>query len=94
MANNLLYKASLHLGASPQKKGAAYYKIQTVGDRQQFDAVGESLLIFSFSRSSNPLAKSWALLLVLPSGFVFVDKTQRVEILFVPVGKSQRFTSS
>jgi hypothetical protein len=39
MANDLLYKASLHLGASPQnKRGSLLYKIQTVGNRQQTDA--------------------------------------------------------
>jgi hypothetical protein len=36
MANDLLYKASLHLGASPQnKRSSLLYKIPTVGNRQQ-----------------------------------------------------------
>jgi hypothetical protein len=36
MANDLLYKASPHLGASPQnKRSSLLYKIQTVGNRQQ-----------------------------------------------------------
>jgi hypothetical protein len=35
MANDLLYKATLHLGASPQnKRSSLLYKIQTVGNRQ------------------------------------------------------------
>jgi hypothetical protein len=35
MANDLLYKAILHLGASPQnKRSSLLYKIQTVGNRQ------------------------------------------------------------
>jgi hypothetical protein len=35
MANDLLYKASLHLGASPQnKRSTLLYKIPTVGNRQ------------------------------------------------------------
>jgi hypothetical protein len=35
MANDLLYKASLHLGASPQnKRRSLLYKIPTVGNRQ------------------------------------------------------------
>jgi hypothetical protein len=38
MANDLLYKASLHLGASPQnKRGSLLYKIPTVGNRQQIE---------------------------------------------------------
>jgi hypothetical protein len=37
MANDLLYKASLHLGASPQnKRSSLLYKIQTVRNIQQF----------------------------------------------------------
>jgi hypothetical protein len=36
MANDLLYKASPHLGASPQnKRSSLLYKIQTVGNRHQ-----------------------------------------------------------
>jgi hypothetical protein len=36
MANDLLYKASLHLGASPQnKRSSLLYKIPTAGNRQQ-----------------------------------------------------------
>jgi hypothetical protein len=36
MANDLLFKASIHLGASPQnKRSSLLYKIQTVGNRQQ-----------------------------------------------------------
>jgi hypothetical protein len=36
MANDLLYKASLHLGASHQnKRSSLFYKIPTVGNRQQ-----------------------------------------------------------
>jgi hypothetical protein len=36
MANGLLYKASLHLGASPQnKRSSLLYQIPTVGNRQQ-----------------------------------------------------------
>jgi hypothetical protein len=36
MANDLLYKASLHLGASSQnKRRSLLYKIPTVGNRQQ-----------------------------------------------------------
>jgi hypothetical protein len=35
MANDLLYKASLHLGASPQnKRSSLLYKIPTAGNRQ------------------------------------------------------------
>jgi hypothetical protein len=35
MANDLLYKASLHLGASPpNKRSSLLYKIPTVGNRQ------------------------------------------------------------
>jgi hypothetical protein len=36
MANDILYKASLHLGASPQnKRSSLLYKTPTVGNRQQ-----------------------------------------------------------
>jgi hypothetical protein len=36
MANDLLYKASLHLGASPQnKRSSLLYKIPTVRNKQQ-----------------------------------------------------------
>jgi hypothetical protein len=40
MANDLLYKASLHLGASSQnKRSSLLYKIQTVENRQQDERV-------------------------------------------------------
>jgi hypothetical protein len=36
MANDLLYKASLHLGVSPQsKRGSLLHKLQTDGNIQQ-----------------------------------------------------------
>jgi hypothetical protein len=41
MANDLLYEASLHLGASPQKKRSSLlYKTPTVGKRQQLEGAG------------------------------------------------------
>jgi hypothetical protein len=49
MANDLLYKASLHLGASPQnKRSSLLYKIQTVGNIQHL---------------SRPICKLWAFVL-------------------------------
>jgi hypothetical protein len=45
MANDLLYKASPHLGASPQnKRSSLLYKIPTVGNRQQDEPFNLPLL--------------------------------------------------
>jgi hypothetical protein len=46
MANDLLYKAILHLGASPQnKRSSLLYKIPTVGNRQQQELIDALFLV-------------------------------------------------
>jgi hypothetical protein len=43
MANDLLYKASLHLGVSPQnKRGSLLHKIQLIGNIQQAAAASST----------------------------------------------------
>jgi hypothetical protein len=53
MANDLLYKASLHLGASPQNKRSSLLdKIPTAGNRQQAVASLQLSIKFGVLHSS------------------------------------------
>jgi hypothetical protein len=60
MANDLLYKASLHLGASPQnKRSSPLYKIPTVGNRKHYQVVLEQT-VFNPENRCNFLVDSGA----------------------------------